>query len=114
MRYNTWNFHGDLMVNLSSLIWRPYNRRIWNLIPYVGLGCIVKWDNGANDWFNYGLCWNLGVINSFRVSEHFDINLDIRVKKFPDDFNCFRQGHSREGITNVMIGATWHFTERGF
>ncbi len=119
MRYNAWNFHGDLLVNFSSLMWRPYNRRIWNLIGYVGLGCIATWDHGSpewhnQDWFNYGMCWNLGVINSFRISERFDINLDIRVKKFPDDFNCFRQGHSREGITNVMIGGTWHFTKRGF
>lgn len=114
MRYNAWNFHGDLLLNLSSFMWHPYNRRFWNLIPYVGLGCIVNWDNGSHDWFNYGLCWNLGVLNSFRINEHLDLNIDIRVKKFPDDFNCFRQGHPRDGITNVMIGATWHFTKRGF
>ena len=114
MRYNAWNFHGDLMLNLSSLMWRPYNRRFWNLIPYVGLGCIVTWDNGSHDWFNYGLCWNLGVLNTFRICEHLDVNIDVRVKKFPDDFNCFRQGHPRDGITNVMVGLTWHFTKRGF
>ena len=114
MRYNAWNFHGDLMLNVSSLIWRPYDRRVWNLIPYFGLGCIVTWNNGSHDWFNYGLCWNLGVLNSFRISERLDINLDVRVKKFPDDFNCFRQGHKREGIVNAMIGLTWHFSKRGF
>ena len=114
MHYNAWNFHGDLMVNVTSFIWRPYNRRIWNLIPYVGLGCIVTWDNGNQDWFNYGLCWNFGVLNSFRINEHFDINVDIRVKKFPDKFNSFIQGHENEGITNAMIGLTWHFTKRGF
>lgn len=114
MHYNAWNFHGDLMVNLSSLIWRPYNRRIWNLIPYVGLGCIVTWDNGDQDWFNYGLCWNVGVLNSFRITERLDINLDVRLKKFPDSFNSFHQGHEKEGIANVMVGLTWHFPKRGF
>ena len=111
MHYNAWNFHGDLLLNLSSFMWTPYNRRIWNLIPYVGLGCIVNWDQ---PWFNYGMCWDLGVINSFRVCEQLDINLDIRVKKFPDDFNKFIQGRDNEGMINFMIGATWHFTKRGF
>ena len=114
MDYNTWNFHFDVMVNLSAIMWKPYTRRIWNLIPYAGVGCIVTWDNGNHDWFNYATCWNVGVLNSFRVAEHIDINLDLRLKKFSDDFNCFRQGRDMDGTTNLMIGFTWYFTQRGF
>ncbi|MBR1801482.1 MAG: hypothetical protein IJ767_08365, partial [Bacteroidaceae bacterium] len=77
------------------------------------------WDHGSpqwhnQDWFNYATSWNVGLLNSFRVSEHFDINIDLRLKKFNDDFNCFRQGRGMDGITNLMIGFTWHFTKRGF
>lgn len=114
MEYNAWNFHADVMVNFSSFMWSPYKRRVWNLIGYVGVGCIVNWDNGAHDWFNYAPSLNVGVLNSFRVAERFDINIDLRLKEFSDDFNCFRQGHSLEGITNLMIGGTWYFTKRGF
>ena len=114
MDYRAWNFHADLMINFSSFMWAPYNRRIWNLIGYVGVGCIANWDNGAHDWFNYAPSWNVGILNSFRVAEHFDINIDLRLKEFDDDFNCFRQGHKLEGITNLTIGGTWHFTKRGF
>lgn len=114
MRYNAWNFHADVMLNVSSFIWRPYNRRVWNLIPYVGVGCITTWDKGDQDWFNYAFDWNVGVLNSFRVAEHFDINIDLRLKQFSDKFNCFRQGRSMEGTTNLMIGATWYINKRGF
>ena len=114
MDYNTWNFHADLMVNFSSFMWAPYDRRIWNLIGYAGVGCIATWDNGERDWFNYATCWNVGILNSFRVAEHFDINIDLRLKKFSDDFNCWRQGRSMDGMTSLMIGGTWYFTRRGF
>lgn len=114
MRYNAWNFHADVMFNLSSLFWKPYNRRIWNIIPYGGVGCIATWDSGDHDWFNYAATWNVGVLNSFRVAERLDINVDVRLKEFSDKFNCFRQGRKMEGTTNVMIGLTWYFTERGF
>ncbi len=114
MDYRSWNFHADVMVNFSSLIWRPYNRRIWNLIGYAGVGCIATWDHGNRDWFNYATSWNVGIMNSFRVAEHFEINLDFHLKKFSDDYNCFRQGRSKDGITNLTIGGTWYFTKRGF
>lgn len=115
MHYNAWDFHADVMFNISSLIWRPYQRRIWNIIPYAGVGCIATWDDDANgDWFNSSLCWNVGLLNSFRVSEHIDINLDVRLKEFSDEFNSFKQGKKNEGLTNVMIGLTWNVGKRGF
>lgn len=114
MTYNSFNFHADVMFNFSSLVVSPYYRRFWNIIAYGGIGCITKWDYGHHDWFNYAVSWNAGLLNSFRVSERIDINLDLRLKMFDDDFNCFRQGRGLEGITNLMVGLTWHFTERGF
>lgn len=114
MRYNAWNFHADVLINFSSFMWAPYDHRIWNLIGYAGVGCIANWDNGYHDWFNYSVSWNVGIINSFRVAEHFDINLGLHLKEFDDDFNCFRQGRKMDGMTSLSIGATWHFTQRGF
>jgi len=119
MDYKAWNFHGEVMMNFSSFMWRPYNRRIWNLIGYFGLGCIVTWDHGSpewhnQDWYNSALSWNVGILNSFRVAEHFDLNIDLHLKKFSDEFNCFSQGHDMEGITNLTVGFTWYFTKRGF
>ena len=114
MDYNAWNFHADVMINFSSFIWSPYNRRFFNLIGYAGIGCISTWDNGVHDWFNSAMSLNVGVMGAFRISERFDLNIDLHLKKFDDDFNCFRQGRGMDGMTNLTIGGTWYFTRRGF
>ena len=114
MDYRSWNFHADVMMNFSSFMWSPYTRRIWNLIGYAGVGCIANWDSGDHDWFNYATSLNVGLMNSFRINEHFDINLDLRLKRFSDDYNCFRQGRGGDGMVNLYIGGTWHFIRRGF
>lgn len=110
MKFNAWNFHVEALLNLSSFMWRPYTKRIYSLIPYVGVSRIAVWD----DNFQYSLALNAGILNSFRISEHFDLNLDIRVKSFSDELNAFSQGRHHDGIGSVSIGATWHFTKRGF
>ncbi len=114
MDYNAWNFHADVMINFSSFIWSPYTRRFWNLIGYAGIGCISTLDNGVHDWFNYATSLNVGILNSFRICERFDLNIDLHLKKFDDDFNCFRQGRGMDGMTNLTIGGTWYFMKRGF
>ena len=114
MDYKAWNFDAEVMINFSSFMWSPYNRRIWNLIGYFGVGCIATWDNGTLDWYNSAVSWNAGIMNSFRIAEHFDINLDLHLKEFDDDFNCFRQGRGMDGMVGITIGATWYFTKRGF
>jgi len=110
MRFNTWNFHIDALFNLSSFIWRPYQKRIYSCIPYFGIGRIATWD----DQFQYSLSINAGILNSIRLSENFDLNIDLRVKSFKDELNWFTQGKERDGMGFITIGATWHFTERGF
>ena len=110
MHYRSWNIHGDIMFNVSSLFWKNHNR-VWNLVPYVGLGCIGTWDG---PWDKHSWSLNVGILNTFRVCEQVDINLDIHAKDFHDRVNYVIQGHHHDGIFNLMVGLTWHFTKRGF
>ena len=110
MRFNTWNFHVDALLNLSSFIWSPYNKRFYSCIPYFGIGRIATWD----DQFQYSISINAGILNSFRLNEHFDLNVDVRVKSFKDELNWFNEGKERDGLGYITIGGTWHFTKRGF
>ena len=110
MAFNAWNFRADAMFNLSSLMWRPYQKRIVNIIPYIGLGYMAVWDEP----FETSLSINAGLMASLRLAECLDLNLDLRLKKFDDELNWFQQGHSQDGITNLTIGLTWYFTKRGF
>ena len=110
MAFNAWNFRADAMLNLSSFMWSPYQKRIINIIPYLGLGYMAVWDEP----FEYSLSLNAGVMASLRLAECLDLNLDLRVKKFDDELNAYKQGHHQDGISNLTIGLTWYFTERGF
>lgn len=110
MRYNSWNFHGDIMFNVSSLFWKRHDR-VWNLVPYVGFGGIATW-HGPWDAHSWSL--NGGILNSFRVCEQLDVNLEIHAMDFHDRVNAVIQGHHHDGIVNVMVGLTWHISKRGF
>ncbi len=110
LRFNAWNFRADVLVNLSAFMWAPYEKRILNIIPYAGLGRIAVWD----DAFKYSISLNAGLMLSLRLSEHFDLTLDARAKKFADDLNWYENGHKRDGIAGITLGATWYFTKRGF
>jgi len=110
MAYDTFNFRADLLINLSSFIWRPYNRRIVSFIPFIGLGYIVTWDKPTGS----SMSLNLGSMCSFRISEYMDVNVEIRTKRFSDKVNTYMQGHKNEGMTYIGAGVTWHFTKRGF
>lgn len=110
MKYDTFNFRFDVMLNLSSFWWRPYKKRFWSCIPFVGIGYIVTWDEPFGD----SMSLNFGLLNSFRISEMIDLNLEIRSKRFSDKMNTYIQGHKDEGMTYIGVGFTWHFTKRGF
>lgn len=110
MAFNAWNFRMDAMFNLSSLIWRPYDKRILNIIPYVGVGYMAVWDEP----FEHSLSLNAGLMASVRLAEHLDLNLDLRLKEFDDELNTYKQGRSRDGIADLSLGLTWYFTKRGF
>lgn len=110
MQYNTYNFHADLLVNLSSLVTRHHTRRIYDCIPYIGFGCITTWNEPKASSF----CLSVGLLNSFRLCDFLDANLDIHIRRFSDKLNSFELGNKNEGNAYVGVGLTYHFTKKGF
>lgn len=70
--YNYWNIHEDVTFNLSNLLFGYNEKRVWNLIPYVGMG--VMRNMNANE---YALTYNFGLLNNFRVSSRVQIFADL-------------------------------------
>ena len=103
------NFHFDAMFNLSNLICGYREDRIWNVIPYVGVGWAGRhgfnWDNknsmGDSD-FAGTLSANYGIMNTFRVSKRWAINAELSGFFFRNGFSSFpgRSGH------DMMFAAT--------
>jgi len=92
--FNNIGAFGDAMINVTNW-WCGYRPgRIYNAIPYVGAS--IHWafyraNNGAGDWEYAGqakkdgqkryarnLSLRAGLLNTFAVSKHVDILLDLR------------------------------------
>ena len=78
--------HLDLMWNVTNAAAGYDANRVYNFIPYVGVGYIYGMDkdfkkvNPDGDLFKYqnqSLTWNLGLINDFRLSNNFSIFVEL-------------------------------------
>lgn len=70
--YKYLNLHEDVMFNLSNLLYGYNERRVWNFIPYVGLGWARNMTNNNNE-----ISYNFGLLNNFRVSDRVQIFADL-------------------------------------
>ena len=62
--YKHLNIHEDVMFNLSNMFCGYNEKRVWNFIPYVGLGWIHNLDSECNE-----ISYHFGLLNNFRVSK---------------------------------------------
>ena len=107
------NFHFDAMFNLSNLICGYNEKRIWNFIPYVGVG----WAGieGADDEYDGSITANYGILNTFRLSKHWAINLELGGLFARNGFGGIAS--ARDGydmIWNAQVGVTYKFNRVGW
>jgi len=96
------NLHADVMFNTSNLLFGYNPKRFYNLIPYVGIGCMIAWEKERN--IEYGIVG--GVLNTFRICPGLDLNLDIRGTIVDDDFDKETGGFPKDGLASVSLGIT--------
>ena len=94
-KWNMANFHGDVLFNLSNMFCGYNEDRLYSFIPYVGAGVALSWSEPHQQ--NLGI--NAGLINRFRVSDAWDINLELRGLLMKDAFG----GTSKEGMALSLI-----------
>lgn len=75
--YNLVNVHEDIMFNFSNLFFGYNEKRVWNFIPYVGLGWIRNTD-AKSDAASY----HFGLLNNFRVSKRVQVFADLNIATF--------------------------------
>lgn len=75
--YNLVNVHEDIMFNFSNLFFGYNEKRVWNFIPYIGLGWIRNTD-AKSDAASY----HFGLLNNFRVSKRVQIFADLNIATF--------------------------------
>lgn len=107
-KFDFMNIHGDVLFNASNLLCGYNEKRFWSVTPYVGLGWILTWESPRARNFNA----SIGLINSFRLSSAFDLNLDVRGTATKDEFDGEIGGRKEEGLLSVTLGITYKFPKR--
>ncbi len=111
------NFHFDAMFNVSNLVCGYNADRIWNFIPYVGVGWAgAKVDKDDNE-FHGSISANYGILNTFRLSDNWALNLEVSGTFLRNGFGGLpgSSGHdmmwaAELGVTYKFNNATWENT----
>lgn len=106
--FNYFNLHGDVLFNLSNILYGYKADRFYNLIPYAGLGWMVTTDHPEQREVSA----NLGIHNTFRVSKAIDLTLDFRGSMVNDRFDGEIGERKTEGVLNTLIGLSYKFKNR--
>ena len=80
------------------------------MIPFVGFGGITSTNQSTNE-----IAFDAGLLNRFRISKHFDINLELRgmlYNAFDTENEAFR--NKTKGIGSVTVGLTYRFGFKPF
>lgn len=73
--FTSLNVHEDVMFNLSNMFCGYSETRVWNFIPYVGIGVATRWSDGKNADIYY----TAGLLNNFRISSRVQLFADLHV-----------------------------------
>lgn len=104
------NLHGDVMFNVSNALFGYNAKRFWNCSPYIGFSWVRVFDDPKTSEFG----GNIGIYNSFRLTDGWHLNLDVRGTLVGDDFDNEVGGRKDEGILTATIGVTYNFKPRGW
>jgi outer membrane protein OmpA-like peptidoglycan-associated protein len=100
----------DGMLNVSNW-WGGYKEaRVYECVPFAGFGIIhAMQSNGTTDFMV-----SAGLVNKFRVSNHVDLNLELRGNLVPEDFDGESGGKWIEGLLVASVGVTYKIRNTPF
>lgn len=109
-KFNFYNLHLDALFNMSNILCGYNEKRVYNCTPYIGLGWARVWESPQS----MEVSANVGVLNSFRLNEALNLNLDIRGAYMSDRFDGELGGRWGEGVWSATVGLIYRFKERGW
>ena len=67
-----WTLNEHVLFNLSNMLCGYNPTRVWNFIPFAGAGL-----TRSMSYNTYAMNWSVGILNTFRVSKHVGIHLEL-------------------------------------
>lgn len=108
--FKYYNLHGDVLFNLTNIISGYREDRVYSLSPYIGLGWMHTWDKPVES----GISANIGILNSFRISDGLDITVDFRGSLVDDKFDGEVGGRKWDGLLTGALGLKYTFKKRNW
>ena len=105
------NLHVDAMMSVTNLIMGYNPDRIYDLVPYIGMGGVRAFDLNT-----YSFGFNVGLLNTFRLTDSWTVNLEmgaLLAEKDMDGVFTSKRGFDdlfslTAGITYNIGGNTWN------
>ena len=107
------NFHFDAMFNLCNLIGGYKADRVWNVIPYAGVGYAARhgFDTDNKNSMTSGtwagsISANFGILQTFRVAKRLSINLELAGTGLRNGFSSIPGWSGHDLLWTATAGLT--------
>ncbi|GAA4168107.1 OmpA family protein [Sphingobacterium ginsenosidimutans] len=106
--FNYFHLNGDVLFNLTNIFGGYRPDRFYEISPYAGLGWMVTNDEPKAKEVSA----NLGIYNTFRLTNALQLTLDVRGSLVNDRFDGELGGRKNEGSLAAQIGLVYKFPKR--
>ena len=87
-----WTLNEHVLFNLSNMLCGYNPNRVWNFIPFAGAGL-----TRSMSYNTYAMNYSIGILNTFRVSKHVGINLELGWDRMENDGDGIGVGNGDRG-----------------
>lgn len=109
-KFKYYNVRADVMFNLSNQFCGYKEKRIWNSSFYAGVGYMRTWETPTAGNITLSAGW----LNSFRLCDALDANIDLRASMVDDAIDGEIGGYKFDGLLGATVGLTYKFKRRGW
>ena len=102
-----WNAQEQVLFNLSNMLCGYNENRVWNFIPYAGVGILRNCDKNV-----YAHGASAGLLNTWKLSRHVALNFDVNFNILDDDMEGLAAGHDNYA-TSISTADRYFAAELG-
>lgn len=103
--FNYFNINADYLFNWTNDAYGVDPTRMYNLIPYAGVGLFSVTNQQKGTSFTA----NIGVLQTFNITETLNLFVDVKGNVLPDKADGEKGGRNFEGVLSTMIGVGYRF-----